>query len=128
VKIQNTLPPAIAAYKVVRFAALALVVLTQEPLAGEIALRGAILSLSAGSLVIAVLFLQYALTGAALLVTPLRIGSFLEAVSAAIMAALQLVGPPLGGPVYFLRGIAPIFFFVDTMVFLFLLLLSGKER
>jgi hypothetical protein len=128
VKIQKTLPPATAVYKVVRFAVLALVILTQESLVGEIALRGAILSLSAGSLIIAVLFLQYALTGAALLLTPLRIGSFLEAVAAAILVALQIIGLRLGSPVYVLRGVAPIFFFVDTMVFLFLLLLSGKEH
>ncbi|MFP4211045.1 MAG: hypothetical protein ACLFR8_07375 [Alkalispirochaeta sp.] len=126
--IRKTLPPAIAAYQIFRFFALALAILTHESLVDEVVLRGGILSLSAGSLVTVILLLQYFLTGAAPLLTPLRVVKFLEAASAGVFVALQIVGPRLWGGAYLLRGIAPIFFFVDTMVFLFLLLLPGKER
>jgi hypothetical protein len=127
VKVQKLVLSAIGVYQVVRFFVLALTILVQESIVTDPIIRNGIVAFSAGGLVTAVLVLQYVVTGAYVLIVPLRIAKLLELSGDALLYGSLLFGQVTVAQRIAFRGVAPILFITDTIVFLFLLLLSQKE-
>ncbi len=90
-------------------------------------LRHGVIALTGGGLIMVVLVTQYILTPHPVLLMPLRLGKLLETLSAALLfVALApnvniITEDPLG-------IIISILLLSDVIVFLFLLLLPGKEQ
>jgi hypothetical protein len=126
VKLSTPILAVIGIYQFARFLALGLAVLLRTPLVEEVLLRHAVISLAAGGLVPIVLLIQYMLERQRVLLTPLRLAKFLELLAvfmvfpAVFPNLYQITRDPLG-------GIMSILVLTDTVVFLFLLLLPGKD-
>lgn len=126
-KVHKLVLSAIGVYQVVRFFVLALSILVQESIVTDPVIRNGIVAFSAGGLVTAVLVLQYVITEAPVLIAPLRIAKLLELSGAILLYASYLFGEATIAQRIAFRGTAPILLITDTIVLLFLLLLSQKE-
>ena len=126
-KLQKPALAAVGTYQIVRFLVLSLFLVTREGLLEDPVMRTGVLTLSAGTLVSAVLALQLILTRSPALLAPLRITKLLETVSAALLFTIVLSGAAGFAGLVAFRAIVSFVLFVDTIVLLFLVLFSGKE-
>jgi hypothetical protein len=126
VKRSTPVLAAIGIYQLVRFLALGLSAMVRSPMAEDIILRHAVIGLAAGGLLMVGLVFQYALNPHPVLILPLRLGKFLE------MVGVFLVFPATFPELHLITGdslgaIVSILVLTDIIVFLFLLLLPGKD-
>ena len=126
-KLQKSALAAVGTYQIVRFLMLSLFIVTREGLLEDPVMRTGVLTLSAGTLVSAVLALQLILTRSPALLAPLRITKLLETVSAALLFTIVLSGAAGFAGLVAFRAIVSFVLFVDTIVLLFLVLFPGKE-
>ncbi len=125
-KLSTPVLTVVGIYQLLRFLSLGLSAMVRQPLAEDIILRHAVIGLAAGGLLMVVLILQYVLNPQPVLVTALRFGKLLE------MVGVYLVFPAIYPELHLITGdslgaIISILVLTDTIVFLFLLLLPGKD-
>jgi hypothetical protein len=115
-------------YQLLRFTVLAALIMASRDAVSSPTTGGAVLALAASAVLPAVLILQLALTGSRVLLAPLRVGLFLQALGSVLFlirsvpAQLAAVDPMV--PVLLTTVLLPLF---DAGALLFLLL-YGKRR